>query len=582
MAKFTRPFLARGVKLAVDHIFDPLSAIGTALTNTEIVEDNLEQGRGPVRVNLWFPKISGMDLYEHAGAQKTDDELRVRHIAVPFVLPPLANIFDNTGNVPDEFKPLMLDEVSVSFDQGGLGASLLETPLLGDTGAITYESAAFLDIKITLQQKRMLAFGNTKFDPEQEVFSGEILASEILNEIARANPKVWTGLSQQVDPYKSFLMHIEAPGLAPDANGSFGLGAGDARFLCLPSFCVSLKFLSRLEARDVDETLQNAPTLAYESEAVTVDPATSNSLIAASGSKGIDTNMALLDGKLLSRLRGGLRPDGGRPGREHRKADACYDVIAVPMWHNMANDGYAAAINAGKMPWVGAAPYANRTTDEAWIPITAPFVVHHVFAANSICLPEGRTGNPAGKGRLPTSATLNTDIGVGIFSGVRGDDQVVDQVAYAGFTVAQRSSFVVDQLRVRREQDMSQQPTEANAFTHELLQIPVVGAGRPGLFTEAGTAIDQGQPVFIARGGLRALTRTNIDGGAPNCAGSEQFLVVRWSFHDGGGLSYATIPGPSPPGAAASPLEVYSGTGGSWVFIIGRKHIQGTLDNRRM
>ena len=576
MAKFDRPFLARGVKLAVEHVFDLMSSIGTALTNVTIDADNVENDRVPVRVNLWFPKISGLDLYEHSGAQKTDDELRVRHIATPFVLPPLADVFSKDGAVPDTFKALVLDEVSLSFDQGGLGASLVETPFLGNFGTVTYESAAYLDLKITLQQKRMRAFGNTKYDPEQEIFSGEILASQLLSTISRANPAVWRGLSKQVDPYKSFLMHIEAPGLAPDANGSFT----NKRFLCLPSFCVSLKFLAPLGQRDDALDLQNAPDMGYQAGTVTIDPATTGSLIAASGSKGVDTNAQTLDVQLLRRLRGSLRPDGARPGVEQHKADAAYDVIAVPMWHNVGNDGYVAAVNSGKMPWVGAAPHTDPTTDEAWIPITAPFVIHHVFAANSIALPEGRTGNPAGKGRLPTSPTLNTSIGVGMFTGVRGDDPAIEQVALAAFTVAQRNGFVIDELRVRREQDMSQEPTAANAFTHQLLQVPIVGAGRDGFVTKAGTTIDQGQPVFVGRGGLRTLTRTNIDGGAPQTGGAEQFLVVRWMFHDPGGLLDATPPPPT--GAAGDPLEVYSGTGGSWVFIIGRKHAQGLLDNRRM
>lgn len=570
MPKFTRPNLPRGVKLALENVWTNVSAMATAMSSPTVDSDNLRQSKAPTRVNLWFPELDGNYLYEHSGAAWDDDRLRTRYFAVPFVLPPLADNFNQNGEVPDSFVPLVLDEVSFSFDQAGLGACLVRNGF--NPGTITYDSVPN-EIKITLLQKRMLAFGSSKYDPEVEVFSGSVSAAELLNNDARANPKVWTGLNQQVDPYQSFMLHIECPGLAPDANGSFP----NKRFVCLPSTCISLKFLAPLMERDT--SAQNAPTLSYESDTVNVTLPAANSLINANGVAGLNTNLQTLSDKLLTRLRGALRPDGGVPGYENRKADATYDVIAVPMFHNVGPNGYVAAINAGNLAHVGAAPYTNQTTEEAWIPITNPFTVHHVFAANSIAVPGQLTGNPANKlGQLPTSASLNVAIGVGIFTGARGDSANIDQVAYAGFSVAQRPNYVVDRLRVGREQQMSETPSADDGYTHELLQIPVVGAGRNG-FVTAGGSINQGDPVFVARGGLRSLTRSNLNGAAPNCDGAEQYLVVRWSLHDTNGLSFS---GAAPPGAAGDQLECYSGVGGSWVFIVGKRNLVGTLDNRRM
>ncbi len=570
MAKFTRPNLPRGTKLALESVFDTITAIKTALNAPTIDGTNLRQKRAGVRVNLMFPQLDGKTLYNHAGVSVwSDDKLRTRWFGVPFVLPPLAEDFDATGAVPSDLTPLTLDEVSFSFDQAALGAFLVSN---GQTkGTLTYESAPE-SIKITLLQKRMFAFGSDSYEPETTVFSGEVSAAELLDPDKRANPKAWVGLNRQVDPYQSFMLHIECPGLAPDANGSFA----NKRFITLPSTVVSLRFVAPLVERDRAD-VQNAPTLTYATDNVSTATPTADSLIAASGSGGVNTNLQTLSDKLISRLRGSLRPDGGVPGFESRKADAVYDVIAVPLWQNVGPEGYIAANNAGNLPHVGATPFTDPSTEEVWIPITNPFVVHHVFAANSIAVPKDLTGNPANKaGQIPTSATLNVAIGVGLHSGVRADDPRYQQVAYAAFTAAQRPSYVIDRMRVGREQEMSETPSLVDGYTHGIMQVPVVGTGRDGFYTVAGTKIDQGNPVFVGRGGLRTQTRSNIDGGAPNTGGAEQFLVVRWQIRDSGGLAFGGG------GAAGHQLECYSGIGGSWVFVVGKRHLVGTLDNRRM
>ena len=575
MPKFDRPNLPRGVKLAFENVWGSVSAIATALSTPTIDSTNLAQNVASTRVNLLFPSLSGRHLYDHAGAAWTDDQLRTRHFDVPFVLPPLAEDFDQDGAVPAGFVPLVLDEVSVSFDQAALGALLVENTII-NPGTLTYQFGSDVDdfqLKLTLLQKRMAAFGNTAYDCESEVFSGAVLGSELIDPNKRANPKAWIGLNQQVDPYQSFMLSIECINLAPDKNGSFA----NKRFIALPSCTVSLKFLSPMYDRDA--AAQNAPDLTYGSDTVSVTAPTANSLINATGNAGVNTNLQTLSSSLLTRLQGSLRPDGSVVGYENRKSDTVYDIICVPMWQNLGTRGYVAAINADEMPHTGPAPYALQTTDEAWIPITNPFVIHNVFAANSIAVPGDLTGNPVGKyGQTPTSATLNTAIGVGILGGVRADSQNIAQVAYAAFTVAQRPNYVIDRLRVGREQQMSETPSSANGYTHELLQVPVVGAGRDG-FVTVGSTISQGDPVFVGRGGMRTLTRTNLNGAPPATDGAEQFLVVRWSFQDANGLTYNTA---VPPGAAGHQLECYSGVGGSWVFVVGKRHLVGTLDNRRM
>lgn len=572
MPKFSRPNLPRGVKLAFENVWDTLSSVATSMSTPTVDDDNLAENVAPVRVNLLFPTLNGNYLYDHAGAAWDDDKLRTRHFDVPFVLPPLAEDFSQQGAVPNGFTPLVLDEVSFSFDQAGLGGFLVQNGV--NPGTFTYETGVDAEfLKITLLQKRMAAFGNGAYDCESEVFSAQIQRGVLVDPNRRANPIAWTGLNQQVDPYQSFMLSIECIDMAPDHNGSFS----NKRFIALPSCCISLKFLAPLTTRD--STAQNAPDLSYQSDTVTVTTPTADSIINANGIRGVDTNLQALSNKLLGRLQGSLRPDGSSVGFENRKADATYDIICVPLWQNVGPRGYLGAINAGNMPHVGAAPYTARTTEEAWIPITNPFVIHHVFAANSLAIPGDLTGQPANKyGQTPTSATLNTAIGVGILGGVRADSQNIQQVAYGAFTVAQRPNFVIDRLRVGREQQMSETPSLANGYTHELFQIPVVGTGRDG-FVTVGSSIDQGDPVFVGRGGMRTMTRTNIDGAAPATGGAEQYLVVRWSFEDVNGLSFS---GAGTPGAAGHQLECYSGVGGSWVFIIGKRHLVGTVDNRRM
>ena len=88
MSKYTAKDLARGIKLAVSHMFDLPSHIGTTLNSASnlIQQDQLEEGRAPFRMDFSVPVVDGhfvdRDLVSSSGPIDYD-------FCIPFCLPPL-------------------------------------------------------------------------------------------------------------------------------------------------------------------------------------------------------------------------------------------------------------------------------------------------------------------------------------------------------------------------------------------------------------------------------------------------------------------------------------------------------------
>lgn len=121
MSKYKRLKLARGTRLAPQHIWDDgltkvISNLNTANTagNDAIVVSQYEKQNGTFRLNINIPYI-GSDWTRANGTDKP--------YVIPFMLPPLQE-FWNVEGISDELTPsISLTELSFGFDQrdeGGL------------------------------------------------------------------------------------------------------------------------------------------------------------------------------------------------------------------------------------------------------------------------------------------------------------------------------------------------------------------------------------------------------------------------------------------------------------------------------
>jgi hypothetical protein len=148
-------------------------------------------------------------------------------------------------------------------------------------------------------------------------------------------------------------------------------------------------------------------------------------------------------------------------------------------------------------------------------------------------------------------------------TGLRGDTTTYQQVAHLAFKPGDGVA-IIDNIKGSLKNVLN-----ASLVDYELRAVPLV---QPGAANGAGFQ-PQGSPFFCGWATSNTMARSNcgdILGAsvAPATAGREQWLEVRFGIGDTVGLSDV---GAVPPGAAASADDTYTGMGGHWVFIIGKK-----------
>ena len=639
MAKITRKKLSRGAKLTPEHVYPPLTSAASQLAGIAIEKEQMQAPLAPFRVNLTLPYLAG-------------DSLPKGKITIPFALPPTQDFFAITQNAaggkdpiyPGDMPRIKLKSASFSFDQRGepaaitsqfwklSGSGTTNTGTYGyssEQGHMSYEDVTRLDIQLSLHEKTQEYFGDTyPYNLENELWSTVIPGAEGYSGAAlRANPFIQGDLDVAVDPFKTLVLTIYCPGLE-DSSG---------RNLALPSIEVSLKFVCELMPRDTGETaVQNIPADggsgagkygAKTAPSVTINTPTHSTAIESDSSDGVNYNIDTLDEQFRDKLEGGYNRFADVPPTEVIADDAAYEVIAVPLYQNMAHGGlsasptfyathpYLASLGGG-----GNVDVTGRADigafDRRIIPIHHSYTVHHAILAwnwtpwellnwdgsGSRPISGGPSSNSDAQQRanlLVPSADIGLHVGVGIGTGAGADGFEYEQVALLNITNPNNygtgtpaspatkgtwDTHLID--RITSTNDPPQgfiddgsgggsigSPYAVRKWNWELHSIPIVGGGTFGV--GAGYH-PQGKESFAGPGWTRTATRSNMQSTTPDTGGAEQWIEVRANL-------YRTLGGPlmNAPyqfaGGAGTEIKdkssILVGYGGCYVYLICKKHL---------
>ena len=618
-----RKRLARGTKLAPDHVATPLSTVAASLNAATVGVGSYEKPYSAFRVNLHIPYIASD--YRTPHTDTVPDPAVTRDIAIPygipFTLPPLQEdlvIDADAGSVKapstdEDTLFYILDEVSFSFDQRGEPAAIADhfydenaTPSEGsrdDSGTSAYRglhdyaTATDLEITISILEKSQHYFDSGNILPDREVFTATIAADGLAGRVLRFNPFIVTDLNKTLSPYKTYVFTIYCPALLdPDGVDAAGAAATLHRTLALVSVQASMKFRSKMVDRDKYVTttseIQNIPqktgstandgakqTRTAKSLTVSISAPSANDVIAADTSSGVSTNMEAIDAAFREKLKGGYHTFGEPHATEELKEDAGYEVIAVPLWQN----GRGGGISVDQVtlePHYDATDAAARISDRRIIPIFSPISIHHVILAwnwsNWIQVTHGSLGEATSV--INQSATFKAEVGVGLLTGIRGDTFAYEDVASTtllGPNTSGPSTWdqgLIDRIKVHPDTASPTGKTGISAsdeaWDWELHQMILKGdADRPGYYSQgwpiwAGETVRHCDTSPISGSWYRR--QMDVDNAYALTYGQEQFLEVRGIISDANGLDA---------GGQGTDNGVIVGYQGCWVYIIGKKHL---------
>jgi hypothetical protein len=461
----------------------------------------------------------------------------------------------------------------------------------------------------------------------------------------------FSGLNKQLSPYKTYILAFYAPNL-------HDIDVARRMHALVPSLNISLRFLMRPYSRDANPggtDIQNMPTVhagAKTGPTVTVTPPVAGDNITAdSDAKGVSTNIQAIDQKLRDKLRGGYQDFSMTYPTEELKEDAGYEVITVPMGQGFVfnrmsiRDDYPWAPYVQQMntiaglgnkditdyPNAGPVGQENAYIDRRLIPIPHSMTVHHVlfvmnYTSDRPQHPAWTSGVAAHLGgaqvpeigptqyinaTLPGDGKMSYEVGVGLVTGVPGDNFDYQQVAYmqrnssssagaSGTTDAQ----IVDSINLDLPGcgfTSSASPSTAKAqFEQQILSVPLVSgvgmAAGSGYYSNAvvptpiaGTRGIQGAPFFAGEGNTYTAARSNVGStgggaaGAPATAGAEQYLEVRLGVRTTAAAPANNVLVPVTVGGTDHLTynttdygwgDIALGYGGCWVYIIGKKHLK--------
>ena len=616
MAKITRSKLARGAKLLAKHLFEPMTSSQTQATTANLDSSQVAASYAPFRVNLSMPVLSPStnttigprNEREIPGAVVRPG--RAFH-GIPFMLPPFQEhlSFATTPRggksvTPSNDMPeVVLDEVSFSFDQRLEPAAIVSnfdggtSAASANAGKLSYERVDRLDIDLSIVEKKPVWFDppgqSRNYMPDRVVWSGRLNAVNVTDGYFRLNPWVSSSINQVIDPMKSYVFVLSAPDLSTSNTEC-----------ALVSIEISMRFLTKLTQRDSGTDIQNIPkrhdglpndNLTHANAATTgagTNSATSRALINAAAvpvaggaivandaTTGVQTSMAVIDEMSRRKFQGGYKLDSDLPMLEELKDNAAYTVLAVPLFNNVEFSGMAARY-FDQQPYITSSGASNKfAIDRRYIPIEAPMTIHHIlFTYSWMEFKSYNAGGPAlithsqiaaAAGAGGGSTTLNLELGVGIGRGVRGDSFGYQQIGKATTLHTPQAggnwfANAVDLIGHGSPSTLPHTlPTPTIATTRpwnlELHAMDLVGTGSPSL--NGMTA--QGKPVFVGRGTSTTASRQDVDGGASNVAGCEQWIEVRGRIGDPNASITGTYEADS----------MLLGSGGIWVYIIGKTHL---------
>ena len=619
MAKITRKRLARGTKLMPGHVTGPLDAAATELTDINIERDQMQAPAGSFRVNLMLPYLA-------------HDTYPTGTWTVPFALPPLQEDFSKTALGGGVFRPnysttapqVKLRSVSFSFGQRAEPAAT-PSQFWDATGAetdygkfgysseqakISYDDVGRLGIHLSIHEKPQVIFGDTyPHKLRRELWSTVIPAEAYSGTALRANPFIQSDLDIIMDPYKTMVFTIHCPGLE-DTDGN-------DRHLALAGIEVSLRFTHDLVSRDSGaSSVQNIPVDGGSganksgektAPSVTITTPTSGSGIGADASDGVSYNITAIDNEFRDKLEGGYNTFGDVPPTEVIKHDACYDVIAVPLFQNGAHGGISAHPTfSATWPYIGdrATPETDvGIFDRRIIPIHHSYTVHHAILAwnwspyrplgwdgtGSAPMSSGPSDHAQRAWQVVPSEDIGLQVGIGIGTGLGADDFAYDQLGHIELTDPNdygseltypsgwgAGTTLIDRIKSSKSaptmlvDNGAGSPYGARGWNWELHSIPLDSSddGQPGYF-------DQGYPIFMGPGWTTTKSRQDLDSGAPTTAGAEQWLEVRavmYPTEAGKALSEAEYKFDATKDISDYP-SILVGYGGCYVYLICKKHL---------
>lgn len=397
MAKVTRKKLPRGVKLTVDHVFDPIEDMKDEIVASSVDTSQRKKKYGTFRVNFNIPWIDSKYFYDNR--QWGGDDNFNAPFYIPFCLPPLQEHFDATNaNVSASTPTPKLISVGLSFDQSDERAAILgqwygkvapadgtgtsgpsgtyegyqvayfgENP--GATGTEDYADAAkaprvfvscphlgkknfsrpdAYDLELSILEKEQIFFKSTSIPtdgekqftaPTGEVLSLKFPSSNYIAEGSRFNPLTVEGLNKEMNPYKTYIMALKAPKLHDTSS--------NREHCALVNIWVTLKFKMELVPRDVGShadaavaPVQNMPLHdgAKGAPAVTITKPSAGETIKADDAKGIVSSVGLeaIDQEVRNKIRGGYGDFSMTPQAEASQDSAAYDIITVPLGQGFA------------------------------------------------------------------------------------------------------------------------------------------------------------------------------------------------------------------------------------------------------
>lgn len=610
MAKITRSKLARGAKLLAKHLFEPMTLSQTQATTANLESEQVSAPYAPFRVNLSMPVLSPSTNQTIGPSESVNNTPGRPFHGIPFMLPPFQEhlSFATTPRggksvTPSDAMPeIVLDEVSFSFDQRLEAAAIVSnfdggtSATSANAGKLSYERVERLNIDLSIIEKKPVWFDppaqSTNYRPGRVVWSGRVEAiTQLAGDYFRLNPWVSSSINEVIDPMKSYVFTIFAP----------DLGTADTE-CALVSIEVSMRFLTRLTQRDSGTDIQNIPkrhdgrpndNLTHANAGTTgagtnsatsrafIDvanvPVAGEAIVANDAVKGVQTSMAVIDEMSRRKLQGGYKLDSDLPMLEEMKDTAAYTVLAVPLFNNVEFSGLATHY-FDQQPYRTSGAVADKfVVDRRYIPIEAPMTIHHILFTYS-WMPfdsydgaslRGHTQIAAVAGAGGGATKLNLQLGVGIGRGVRGDSFGYQQIGKATTLHTPQAggnwfANAVDLIGHGSPSTLPHTlPTPTIATTRpwnlELHAMDLVGTGSPSL----NGMTSQGKPVFVGRGDSTTSSRQDVDGGASNVAGCEQWIEVRGRIGD----PHNSVTG------TYEPNSMLLGSGGIWVYIIGKTHL---------
>tara|TARA_R110000824_G_scaffold20676_2_gene77702 strand:+ start:736 stop:2646 length:1911 start_codon:yes stop_codon:yes gene_type:complete len=634
MSKVTRTKPERGVKLVTEHVHKPLAAIATKLNAANIETDQLERQWAPFRLNYSIP-FFGPDR-------------NAANLSIPFALPPLQDTMaftqkaqeyvDSRGVTQDSIQTspdtsadtpqIFLDEVSFSMDLRDTTAAIA-SPSFGsnvgtptaDAGKLYFAGLMDYDIRLSIVEKDPVFFmppnernsdtyGPTRPDPEiprREVWSTHIPSSSFANDVFTLNPYVVTDINEQIDPWKTYVLSIHAPGVGFERDSIL---AGDRRrkTTIMVSIEVSLKFRAKVLGAHMDAGVgtANAPirsdarvTRTAAGVPVSITTPADNTVIEADTADGVNTSIATIDEVMRAKLYTGAN-EHAEMGEtiesisEEIEPTSAYEVITVPLFQN-ANFGGISIATAQHEPYSKEALGLPQTTliDRRIIPINYPFQIEHVLVALNFQGFSSRTGSTEAVYHPRfRDCGFQYRFGVGVGTGLEGDGFSYSQVAGdagAGIWIltpgtdggtpdAPPVDALIDRLRVGPTKDLpllGQFLAEPRCNNLSLWCLPLntggpsPSTGYPAYLYDSSQATNlgtQGPPCFVGNAWTPTQARQTplTVTVPPGTEGLEQWIEVRCRIDN---LNIAS--------GLLTPHDdtIVVGYQGFFVYIIGRKYL---------